>query len=157
MVILGIVIALFSAWVAFEDHQVNVSTNEASIDYYLTKTSNFFNYTGAENFITINCNNGGKMDGDFNLVLNFVNASFSTKTEQPYTEIKSTSAEFRWTLHEGNSASKNVYFDIDPSANSFSISLSINSNQGYLKTNPVYPLFLQYSWNQTFNYFQLTA
>jgi hypothetical protein len=85
--------------------------------------------------------------------MKFVNATFSSNTEQPYTQIDTTSAEFRWDLNASDSASKNVYFSIDPTANSFSISLSIHSNQGSLKTISEPPIFLQYEWSV--NDFQL--
>jgi hypothetical protein len=140
--------------VVYEDHQVTVNANEAIIYYSLSGTSFFFNTTGTENYITIYYDNSGKTAGDFNLTIKFVNATFSAITEQPYTKINSASAEFSWDLNAVDSASKDVYFSIDPTANSFSISLSIHSNQGSLKTIAEIPYFLQYKWNV--NNFQLS-
>jgi len=94
------------------------------------------------------------MDGDFYLTVDFINATFSTTTEQPFTVNNSTSASFGWTLHQDNSGSKKVHFNIDPNVSGFSASLSIHSNQGYLKTNAIYPCNLQYSWNPTYHNFQ---
>ena len=140
--------------VVYEEHQVSVNANEAIIYYSLSGTPFFFNTTGTENHIVVYCANTGKTAGDFNLIIKFVNATFSAITEQPYTKINSASAEFSWDLNAGDSASKDVYFSIDPAANRFSISLSIHSNQGSLKTIAEIPYFLQYKWNV--NDFQLT-
>jgi hypothetical protein len=136
-----------------EDYQVTVKANEPIIYYSLSGTSFFFNTTGTENYIIIYCANAGKTTGDFNLIIKFVNATFSAITEQPYTNINTVSAEFTWDLNAGGSASKNIYFSINPAVNSFSISLSINSDQSPLKTIAEYPYFLQYNWNV--NDFQL--
>ncbi len=141
--------------VMYEDHRSTVNANEAVIYYSLSGTPVFFNSTGTENYIVIYCDNSGNTFGDFNLIIQFVNATFSAITDQPYTKINATSAEFRFDLKAGNPASKDVYFSIDPAANSFSISLSIHSNQGSLKTIAEYPYFLQYKWNQTLSDFPL--
>ena len=133
--------------VIYEEHQVTVKANEPIIYYSLSSTPFFFNTAGTENYIIVYCANTGKTVGDFNLIIKFVNATFSAITEQPYTEINTASAEFTWDLNAGNSTSKDVYFSIDPTVNSFSISLSIHSNQGSLKTIGEYPDFLQYKWN----------
>ncbi|HYA78635.1 MAG TPA: hypothetical protein VEF91_07970 [Verrucomicrobiae bacterium] len=133
--------------VIYEEHQTTVKANEPIIYYSLSSTPFFFNTTGAENYIIVYCANTGNAAGDFNLIIKFVNATFSAITEQPYTEINPTSTEFPWDLIAGNSTSKDVYFSIAPTVNSFSISLSIHSNQASLKTIGEYPDFLQYSWN----------
>ena len=153
-VIIVITIALAATFlVVYEDYQFTVNANEPIIYYSLSGASFFLNTTGAKNYITIYCANSGKTDGDFNLIIKFVNVTFSTITEQPYTKINPASTEFRFDLKAGNSTSKEVYFSIDPTVNSFSISLSIHSNQGSLKTIAEYPDFLQYKWN--LNSFQL--
>ena len=64
------------------------------IYYSLSGTPFFFNTTGTENYIVVYCANTGKTAGDFNLIIKFVNATFSAITEQPYTKINSASAEF---------------------------------------------------------------
>ncbi|MGD0645175.1 MAG: hypothetical protein ABSA75_09745 [Candidatus Bathyarchaeia archaeon] len=156
-VILVISIVVAATFVVlYEDHDFTVNANEAIIYYSLSGKSAFLNTTGTENYITIYCANTGKTEGDFNLIIKFVNATFSATTEQPYTEINTASAEFSWDLNAGNSASKDVYFSVDSTANTFSISLSIHSNKGSLKTIAENPSFLQYKWNQTLSNFQLS-
>jgi hypothetical protein len=133
--------------VIYEEHQATVKANEPIIYYSLSSTPFFFNTTGTENYIIVYYANIGKTVGDFNLIIKFVNATFSTIKEQSYTEINPASAEFPADLNAGNSTSKDVYFSIAPNVNSFSISLSIHGNQASLKTIGEYPDFLQYTWN----------
>ena len=147
-VILVISIVLVATFlVVYEDHQVTVNANEPIIYHSLSSTPFFFNTTGTENYIIVYYANTGKTVGDFNLIIKFVNATFSATTQQPYTKINATSAEFSWDLNAGDSASKDVYFSINPAVTGFSISLSIHSNQGSLKTIAEFPNFLQYYWN----------
>ena len=135
-VIAVILIVLVAAFlVVYENHQVPINANEAVIYYSMSSPSFFYNTTGTENYIIVYCANSGKSIGDFDLTIKFVNATFSTTTGQPYTKINAASAEFNFDLNAGNiSASKDVYFSINPDVNSFSITLSIHSNQASLKT-----------------------
>jgi len=133
--------------VLYEDLPAAINPNEPIIYYSLSGTTFFFNTTGTENYITLYYDNTGKTVGDFSLIIKFVNATFSTSTGQPYTQINTASAEFRFDLNAGVSATKDVYFSINPAVNSFSISLSIHSNQSSLKTISEPPIFLQYKWN----------
>jgi hypothetical protein len=144
-VILIVLVATFL--VVYEDHIVAVNANEAVIYYSMSSTSFFYNTTGTQNYITVYYANSGKSIGDFDLTIKFVNATFSTTTGQPYTKINAASAEFGLDLNAGDSTSKDVYFSINSNVNSFSITLSIHSNQASLKTVAEYPDFLQYTWN----------
>jgi len=142
--------------VIYEKHQAPITANTANepvIYYSLSSTSFFQNTTGVENYITVYCANTGKTVGDFNLIIQFVNATFSATTQQPYTQINANSAELSFGLTAGNSTSKDVYFSINSNVNGFSISLSIHSSQAPLKTVAEYPDFLQYTWSV--NDFQL--
>ena len=140
----------------YNQYQLNVNTNQASIDYSFSSSSGvaYYNYTGASNMLTVSCHNGGKMDGDFYLTVDFVNATFSTETQQPYQVNSPTSTDFRWILHSGDSGSKQVYFSIDPNVSGFSATVNIHSNQNQLKPNAVYPCSVQYTWNPTYNCFK---
>ena len=159
----SLMIAIISLFLYYNEYQLNVNTNEASISYSFSNPKNnvFYNYTGGYNYtgainsIPINSYNSGKKDGDFNLLISFVNATISTTTNEPNTNTNSTSAEFRMVLHSGDSGSKQVYYNMDSNVTSYSIKLSIHSNQGYLKTNPVYPTYVVFSYSQLFpNFFQ---
>lgn len=142
---LSIVLAA-TFFVVYQEQQDSANANQAIIYHSLSGTPSFSNDSGTENYIIIYCANTGETTGDFNLTVEFVNATFSAATQQPYTQINTASAEFRWNLKAGDSASKNVYFSIDHNVNGFSISLSIHSNQASLKTIAEPPNFLQYKW-----------
>ena len=147
-------------------NQLNVNANESSISYLFANAKNnvFLNFTGgynntgANNSIPINGYNSGKKDGDFNIVISFANATISTTTNQPYIINNSTSAEFRMVLHSGESAREQVYYNIDSNVTSYSIKLSVHSNQGYLKPNPVYPTYIVFSYSHLFpNFYALQS
>jgi hypothetical protein len=133
--------------IIYEENQAPANENQAIIYYSLSTTPYFFNSTGTKNYIVIYSANTGKTTGDFSLVIKFVNATFSTITEQPYTQINTTLAEFKWDLNAGDSVSKDVYFSINSTVASFSISLLIHSNQSSLKAISEPPIFLQYKWD----------
>ena len=122
-----------------------ITTTEASIDYWMKETEV---YSGSQNLVSINCKNGGKTDGDFHLVVTFVNASFSHQTSRPYTNVDNSTVKFRYVLHEGDSREKWVYFEIDEGANSFSIHLSLEKGSLILKANPTYATTLAYELDE---------
>jgi hypothetical protein len=162
----ALVIAIVSLFLYYNEYQLNANTNEASISYSFANAKNnvFLNFTGghnntvAINSIPINGYNSGKKDGDFNIVVSFVNATISTTTNQPSIINNSTSAEFRMVLHPGESGSNQAYYNIDSNVDSYSIKLSVHSNQGYLKTNPVYPTYVVFSYSKLFpNFFALQS
>jgi hypothetical protein len=162
----ALTIAIISIFLYYNQYELNVNTNEASISYSFSNAKNNvflnftggYNYTGAINSIPINGYNSGKKDGDFNIVINFVNATISTTPNQPYIINNSTSAEFRMVLHPGESGTNQAYYNIDSNVTSYSIKLSVHSNQGYLKTNPVYPTYVVFSYSRLFpNFFALQS
>lgn len=133
---------------------VTIAYYQASIDYWLEKPETF---TLGLNSITIYCKNGGKIDGDFKLKLRFVNASFSTKTAKPYTQVDNSTMKTRFLLHEGESNQKTVYFTTHNNVSGFSIKLSMEKTNffGIEKPNPMYPTKLEYEWNEQENIFVL--
>jgi hypothetical protein len=144
----------------YSEYQLNANTNAISYSFSNPKDNVFYNYTGGYNYtgavnsIPINSYNGGKEDADFNLVISFVNATISSRTDEPYTVINSTSAEFGFILHPNDSGSRQVCYNIDNNVASYSVKLSIQSNQGYLKTNPVYPTYVIFSYSKLYvNFF----
>lgn len=142
-----IIVSAAAFLVIYEDHQSALIANEPVIYYSLSGTPIFFNTTGTQNNITVYYANSGKSVGDFDLTIKFVNATFSSTTQQSYTMINAASAKFSWDLTPGNFGSENVSFSINPNVDGFSISLSIHSNQGSLKAIAEYPYSLQYTWN----------
>jgi hypothetical protein len=160
----ALIIAIISLFLYYNEYQLNANTNETSISYSFSNAKNNVflnftggsNYTGAINSIPINGYNNGKKDGDFNIVVSFVNATISTTTNQPSIINNSTSAEFRMVLHPGESGTNQADYNIDSNVASYSIKLSVHSNQGSLKTNPVYPTYVVFSYSKLFpNFFAL--
>lgn len=133
-------ISIIGLWWAIE-------TTRASIDYWLEKPQTF---TKGLNSITIYCRNGGETDGDFYLVLTFVNASFSNQTAQPYAQVDNSTVKCRFLLHKGESHQKTIYFYTNETEDKFSIQLSLEKLNWYdvLKPNPIYPTELEYEWNE---------
>ncbi len=166
MTTLLIIVTIVGLFVFYFEYQANANTSEASISYSFANAKNNvflnltggYNYTGAINSIPINGYNSGKKDGDFNIVIIFVNATISTTTNERYIANNSTSAEFRIVLQPSESFGKSVSYNIDSNVASYSIKLSVHSNQGDLKTNPVFPTYVVFSYSKlTPNFFPMQS
>ena len=130
-----------------------IGTTQPSIDYWLKEREIF---TKGLNSITIYCKNGGESDGDFYLKLEFVNASFSNQTEKPYAQVDSSTVKIRFLLHKGESSQKTIYFTIHENVNFFYMKLKCEKISLILKSNPMYPTELYYSWLEEENTFLRT-
>ena len=109
-IISAIIIVLAATFlVVYEDQQSKLNANEPVIYYSLSGTSFFFNSTGTQNYIVIYCANTGKTAGDFDLIIKFVNATFSATKEQLYTKINVASAEFTRDLNAGKFKLNNMF------------------------------------------------
>lgn len=128
-----------------------VQYTQASIDYWMSEKETF---SEGLNSVTINCKNGGQMDGDFYLVVTFVNVSFSESTKLPYTVVDNSTVKFSYTLHADESGSKAVFFDVDENVESFSLHISIEPQSWIIKTNRVYAQNLAYKKGE-YNLFRL--
>jgi len=147
-------IALAALIVSIFGVYLTVQTIQASIDYWLEKRDSF---TKDINSITIYCKNGGQIDGDFYLVLTFVNASFSNQTAKPYAQVDNATVKFRFLLHKGDSNQKLVYFSVNENMDKFSISISLEKMNFFdmLKPNQMYPTSLNYEWDEETNQYVL--
>ena len=90
------------------------------------------------------------MDGDFNLIVKFTNATFSTQSELPFTKVDSSTVKIKFILHKGDSDSQVVDFVVNGSE-PFSIGLSLQSLSllEFIKANALFPTQLRYQWNAT--------
>lgn len=147
-------IALAALIVSIFGIYLTVQTIQASIDYWSEKRDSF---TKGMNSITIYCRNGGQIDGDFYLVLTFVNASFSNQTATPYAQVDTTTVKVRFLLHKGDSNQKLVYFSVNENTDKFSISISLEKMNFFdmLKPNQMYPTSLNYEWDEKTNQYVL--
>jgi len=135
----GVIVAIVALWWGIE-------STRASIDFWMEKEETF---TKGLNSITIYCKNGGETDGEFYLVLTFVNASFSNQTALPYSQVDNSTVKFRFLLHKGESNQKALHFYVNET-DRFSIQLSLEKLSFFdvLKPNPMYPTELEYDWNE---------
>ena len=120
-----------------------INTTQPSIDYWLQKQDTL---TKGSNSVIIYCKNGGESGGEFDLILEFVNASFSNLTEQPFTQVAST-VRVRFLLHKGESNSKKIYFTT-PEKTGFYLKLRSEKISFFLNSNPMFPTELRYNLNE---------
>ncbi len=143
----GKLITLVSMVVAVIVALATIQSTQASIDYYFEKPDTFVK---GLNKITVYCKNGGGMDGDFNLVLSFNNASFSHQTDLPYSQVDNSTVKLKFVLHKGDVNQRTVYFIVDEVAG-FSVKVTLERTNFlqflFLKANDVFPTELKYRWN----------
>jgi len=149
-----LVIALAGVVVAIIVGAVTIESTEASVDYWLDRPESLYIVRGP-NHVTAYCRNGGGMDGDFSLVVTFVNATFSNQTAMPYLQVDNSTVKFRFLLHKGDSNQKEIDFSTGITTTSFSITLALEKTNFWdlLKANPMYPTQLVYQWNESANRF----
>ncbi len=143
----GTFLTIVSALVALIVALATIQSTQASIDYWLQMPETF---TPGLNQVTAYCRNGGGMDGDFNLVVTFENATFSSETELPYTQMNNSTVKLKFVLHREEAKEKTLKFILEEKA-SFSISLRLETLNfiQFVKANALFPTQLSYRWNET--------
>jgi hypothetical protein len=150
----GAIVTVVSVVVALLVAMATIQSTQASIDFWLQKPESF---QPGLNSITVFCKNGGGMDGDFNLIVKFTNATVSfSQTEMPFTRVdNSTVSVGKFVLHKEETKEQTIWFYVDQTeAFSVSVSLEKASLTEFLKANALFPTQLRYSWNgacQVFN------
>jgi hypothetical protein len=148
----GKLITVASMAVALIVALATIQSTQASIDYWLEKPEAL---VLGLNHITVYAKNGGGMDGDFYLVINFTNATFSTQTELPYVKVDDSTVKIKFVLHKGDAKEKTVYFTTNQTCPvNIKLTLERTSLIQFLKPNELYPAQLTYMWNnenQAFN------
>lgn len=133
--------------------QYNWMAKPATVDYNLNIDINKY-YPDGDNAINITCGNSGDKSASFYLVLSMTNSSFSPQTEQPYLQVNSATVKFPFTLHNGDSIVKPVFFSIDENATGFSFNLffeKADQNKVYGQSSLYY---VSYKWNETGKYYE---
>jgi len=148
----GKLITIASMAVAFIVALATIQSTQASIDYWLEKPEAL---VSGVNHITVYAKNGGGMDGDFFLIVTFTNATFSTQTQLPYTQVDNSTVKIKFVLHKGDAKEKTIYFTADQTCEvNIKLTLERTSLIQFLKPNDLYPTQLTYTWNkenQAFN------
>ncbi len=145
------VIAILTVIVTIIVGVATIASTQASVDYWLDNPDTLHFVRGV-NSISAHCKNGGGMDGDFSLVMTFVNVTFSNQTALPYLQVDNSTVKLRFLLHKSESTSKMVYFVANDTID-FSITLTLEKSDPvggffFLKPNGMYPTQLLYQWNE---------
>ncbi|MFA5366086.1 MAG: hypothetical protein WC325_12965 [Candidatus Bathyarchaeia archaeon] len=147
-------ITLISVAVVVILAMATIQSTQASIDFWLEKPDTLVK---GVNHITVYCENGGGMDGDFYLTITFTNAVFSTQTELPYTKVDDSTVKVKFVLHPDDSNQKTIYFFVNETAEvSIKLSLEKASLIQFLKPNDLFPTQLTYQWNEETQVFNCT-
>jgi hypothetical protein len=146
------VIAVVSVVVAIIVAITTIVSVQASVDYWLDNPETLHFVKGV-NSVSAHCKNGGGMDGDFSLVVTFINVTLSNQTALPYLQLDNSTVKFRFLLHKGESNQKMVYFVAGNATTEFSLTLTLEKTDPilgflFLKPNGMYPTQLSYQWNE---------
>jgi hypothetical protein len=143
----GTIVTIVSVAVALIVALATIQSTQASIDYWLQKPEML---THGLNQVTVYCKNGGGMDGDFDLIVKFGNATFSKQTELPYTQIDETTIRIKFVLHPNDEKNKTLYFSVNQAE---TVSVTVNLEKAslieFVKANALFPTKLSYQWNQS--------
>ncbi len=150
----GAILTVLSVVVGLIVAMATIQSTQASIDYWLQKPNTLM---PGLNSITVYCRNGGGMDGDFNLIVKFTNATFSQQTDLPYTLVDNSTVKIKFVLHQGDSNEKTIYFDVNQTQGfSISVSLEKASYTEFIKANALFPTNVPYLWNVELQCFSCT-
>ena len=146
------IIAILTVIVTIIVGVATIASTQASVDYWLDTPQTLLFVKGV-NSISAHCRNGGGMDGDFSLVVTFVNVTFSNQTALPYLQVDNSTVKLKFLLHKGESNNRMVYFVANETTD-FSITLTLEKSDPiggffFLKPNSFYPTQLLYQWNET--------
>ncbi len=81
--------------------------------------------------INILCFNRGSFTGKYDLLVTFVNATFTT-TVEPFERVNSTTARISYELNSHEGRSTDVYFEIDKGATGFDYSIWFEPEQLFI-------------------------
>jgi hypothetical protein len=141
----GALLTIVSVVVALIVAMATIQSTQASIDYWLQKPETI---VPGLNHITVYCKNGGGMDGDFNLVIKFFNATFSKQTDLPYNQVDNSTVKLKFVLHKEDSREKTICFLTNQTTGvSISVSLEKINLVQFIKANALFPTELNYQWN----------
>jgi hypothetical protein len=96
----------------------------------------FFVENGTSNsqvFTQVYCQNKGLFEGNFQVTVNLVNATFVTSNTQSPQLTSSTSIKLPFTLRSGEKTQTTVYFTIDDNVTQFEISVLFQTNQLFIR------------------------
>jgi hypothetical protein len=116
LVLIAVVAGFYIVW-----------SSEASIYYWFVAPGTT---ATQDNYLTMYCENTGRLAGTFDLEIAFTNAHVSMKTSLPYQLHDSQTIKFTFTLHPGEQQSRQMWFIINQNVTDFYINLSFHQNDG---------------------------
>ena len=152
----GALVTVVSVAVALIVAMATIQSTQASIDFWLQKPTSF---QAGLNSITVHCKNGGGMDGDFNLLVKFTNATISAQTEMPYMRVDDSTVSLgKFVVHKEDTKEQTIWFYVNQTE-SFSVSVSLEkaSLVEFIKANALFPTQLQYQWNESCQVYNCTG
>jgi hypothetical protein len=140
-------LAVVSFSVALVVATATILSTQASIDFWFERPDSF---SRGLNHITVFCENGGGMDGDFFLKATFVNASVLNQTEMPFARVNDSTVRLQFVLHRDDSKQRTICFKINDTEG-FSVTLTLERTNFlqylFLKANAMFPTMLNYKWD----------
>ena len=113
--------------------------------YYQKEDNNWFTVNWVSNnrtegtLLSVECYNTGLMDGTFDIVIEFTNATFSTQTHQPYSQLSTSTVKFPLTLKSGEHQAVDVYFKINNDVTDFNVKVLFESSQLFIHSTESNP------------------
>lgn len=84
--------------------------------------------------VSVVCFNSGLIDGNFNIVIEFTNASFIITPNQPYSQVSDSAVKFPLTLHGHEQKTIDVYFSIANNVTNFQAKVQFESKQSLIQS-----------------------
>lgn len=78
--------------------------------------------------------NKGLVDGTFDIVIEFTNATFSAETHQPYSQLSNSTVKFPLMLQSGGHQAVDVYFTLNSDVAEFNAKVSFESSQLFIRS-----------------------
>ena len=152
----GALVTVVSVAVALIVAMATIQSTQASIDFWLQKPTSF---QAGFNSITVHCKNGGGMDGDFDLVVKFTNATISSQTDMPYARVDDSTVSLgKFVVHKQETKEQTIWFYVNQTESlSISVSLQKASLVEFLKANALFPTQLQYQWSDSCKVYNCTG
>ena len=99
------------------------------------ETINFATNNSTDGLLfSVECHNSGLMDGTFNIIMEFTNATFNM-TNQPYSPISNSSVKFPMTLHGHQQKTIDVHFTVADSLTGFKVKILFESTQFLIQSH----------------------
>jgi hypothetical protein len=117
---------------------------ESSVDYWLQTysyrvvdnkwVSIYGDTTYNQTFTTVHCQNRGLLEASYTFTVTFRNANVTINPNQPYQIIGGTTAKITQNLMAQEKSDTNVYFSLDSITSNFTISITIQANQFFMRS-----------------------